>query len=168
MAEDRFPFEIRDAELDAAALAERVSESVAKRRAASTYNPDVATIGPDSLRLGRTSPPGDATAAELPDLYSSLAELLARARLDEPDFTSRRPVVGRLIVAVRRAWNWMSTKWYVRPLLDQQGAINVQTAQLLSDLVYWHEAHGQRLHELEARLVRLEAWTAKLEEHSDQ
>jgi hypothetical protein len=168
MAEDRFPFEIRDPELDADALAARVIEGVTRRRAANAYNSDIAATGPDSLRPGRTSPPGDATPAELSDLYSSLAELLACACLDEPDFTSRTPVVGRLIVAVRRAWNWMSTKWYVRPLVDQQGAINVQTARLLSELVHWHEEHGRRLHELEARLVRLEAWTAKLEERSEQ
>jgi hypothetical protein len=53
------------------------------------------------------------------------------ARLREPAFTSGAPVIGPLIVRARRAWNWMSTKWYVRPVLDQQSQFNALTVEAL-------------------------------------
>ena len=89
--------------------------------------------------------------------YDRLAELLGRGNLRETDFTSQVPIVGPLIVAVRRLWNWMSTKWYVRPILGQQSEVNALTTRLLSDLAQWHEMDGQRLRELESRVAELEA-----------
>jgi hypothetical protein len=157
MAESEFPIEIHDPKLDAAALARRVTEGVAQRRAEGAYSPDVATIGPESLRPGWHTLSDESASAEFPGLAESLAELIARGPLHEPDFASQAPVVGPLIVAVRRLWNWMSTKWYVRPILGQQSDVNVRTARLLSDLAQWQAMEGQRLRELEARLAELEA-----------
>ncbi|MCL7453827.1 MAG: hypothetical protein M8467_12365 [Anaerolineae bacterium] len=153
MAEQDFPLEIRDPELDADELACRVRESVAQRRAEGAYGPDVKAIGPNSLKRG----PGGELPGDYTGLQQSLAELLGQGHLAEPDFTSRVPVIGGLIVLVRRLWNWMSTKWYVRPLVEQQSAVNVQTAQLLGELLQGLEIDGQRLSELEARVAMLEA-----------
>jgi hypothetical protein len=61
---------------------------------------------------------------------------------------------------VRRFWNWMSTKWYLRPILQQQSEVNARTAAIISDLVQWHELDAERLRLLEARVLELEAHLA--------
>jgi len=157
MARNESQIEIRDPELDATGLVRRVSDGVARRREAGAYGRGVAEAGPESLWPGRNMPPDQPTPAEFAGLNGLLAELFATAHLREPNFTSRIPVVGGLVVAVRRMWNWMSTKWYVRPVLGQQSDVNARTARLLSDLAQWHEMDGQRLRELEARVAELEA-----------
>jgi hypothetical protein len=47
-----------------------------------------------------------------------------QGQLLEPRFVSTTPVVGTALVSVRRFWNWMSTKWYLRPILRQQSEFN--------------------------------------------
>jgi len=61
-------------------------------------------------------------------------ELNALRTLPEPRFTSRVPLLGPLVVAVRRLWNWMSTKWYVQPILEQQNRFNEQVVRSLDEL----------------------------------
>ena len=61
-------------------------------------------------------------------------ELMARRMLHEPTFSSDKPVIGPLIAAFREAWNNVSTKWYVRLILQQQVAFNTLAAELLDDL----------------------------------
>ena len=61
-------------------------------------------------------------------------ELMARRMLHEPTFSSDKPVIGPLIAAFREAWNNVSTKWYVRLILQQQVAFNTLAAGLLDDL----------------------------------
>ncbi len=64
----------------------------------------------------------------------------ARWQVEEQPFRSRVPLIGRLIVAFREGWNRVSTKWYVRPLVEQQNRINLEIAARLE----------QRREELEA------------------
>ena len=52
----------------------------------------------------------------------------------ERPFTSDKPIIGLLIVRLRELWNWMSTKWYVRGLLEQQNRFNYRILQRLSEL----------------------------------
>jgi hypothetical protein len=156
MTRDKVLIEIRDPAVDAATLIHRVEEGVVRRRAAGAYGLDVATAGPESLRPDRDRLIDEPALAGFPGLHESLAELLGRGNLRETDFTSQVPIVGPLIVAVRRLWNWMSTKWYVRPILGQQSEVNALTTRLLSDLAQWHEMDGQRLRELESRVAELE------------
>lgn len=165
MNDHRPTLEIRDPEIDAQALLRRVTEGIAQRRAAGAYDLDVVAAGPGSLRPGRQTPAGRSTAAEFPGLNESLAELIARGHLYEPGFHSQTPVMGQLIVAVRRLWNWMSTKWYVRPILAQQSDVNLRTARLLCDLAQWQQMESQRLPELEAKVAELEA---RLEARDEQ
>jgi hypothetical protein len=156
-------FEIRDPALDGEAIIRQVEQRVAQRQLDGAYGSDVTTLGPASLRRGQAERPADAGAADFPGLRDSLAELIARGYLQEPDFTSRTPIAGSLIVAVRRLWNWMSTKWYVRPILWQQSDVNVRSARLVSDLAQWHELDARRIGQLEARLAELEARLVRLE-----
>lgn len=68
--------------------------------------------------------------------------------LREPRFSSRLPVIGPLIVALRRFWNWLSTKWYVQPILQQQNQFN--------------EGLVRSLDELAAMIVELRQWLESL------
>lgn len=95
----------------------------------------------------------------------------ARREIVEKPFVSPSPVVGRAIVGVRRFWNWMSTKWYVRSMVQQQNEFNASLVELLRHLerdVQAVEAsiverarrglqHEEDCTRLEARLQRLEA-----------
>ena len=54
--------------------------------------------------------------------------------VEERPFTSDKPIIGPLIVRLRELWNWMSTKWYVRGLLEQQNRFNYRILQRLSEL----------------------------------
>ncbi len=103
--------------------------------------------------------------------------LLTKSQVKERQFTSDKPIVGKLIVRFREAWNSVATKWYVRPLLQQQNSFNqlvvsqlhehdqwfilqdrAQT-ELASDLAQMSTHLGQisrRLQQLDEQLARLE------------
>ena len=155
--------EIRDPAIDEKAIRQRVIDGVARRRAAGRYDADLVARGPSSLRPDRFILNEQPITADFPGLHESLADLIAGSLLHEPDFSSNAPFIGPLIVAVRRAWNWMSTKWYVRPILWQQSDVNARTARVISDLAQWHELDARRLSQLEARVAALEARLARLE-----
>ena len=111
--------EIRDPQLDQQAIRQQVRLQMAQRLQAGGYGPDPSTYGPASLR-GIQAPTSSLVVARgAGDLDRELAILTATPGLWEPAFQSSAPVIGRLIVMVRRAWNWMLTKWYVRPILWQ-------------------------------------------------
>lgn len=150
------PIKIRDSTLDGIAIAGQVQQQVAQRRAKGLYGPDPANLGPETLRPDRYESAEDLEMADFPGLRESLADLIAEAHLREPDFDSAVPFLGRLVVAVRRLWNWMSTKWYVLPILQQQSEVNARTARVISDLAQWHELDARRLQRLEARIAELE------------
>ncbi|RMF28539.1 MAG: hypothetical protein D6759_15600 [Chloroflexi bacterium] len=48
----------------------------------------------------------------------------------EQPFRSDKPFIGPLIVRVRSLWNSVATKWYVRPLIRQQNAINRRLVEI--------------------------------------
>lgn len=62
-----------------------------------------------------------------------------KAEIQEHRFRSSARIIGPLIVAFRTLWNSVATKWYVRPLIQQQNHFN----RLLV----------QRLHDLDSRLI---------------
>lgn len=64
-------------------------------------------------------------------LKQSLAE---KWQVQERPFTSNAPLIGPLIVRLRRFWNNLSTTWYVRPLLQQQNEFNHLLTRYLDDL----------------------------------
>ncbi len=158
--------EIRDPALDGEAIALQVCRGVSQRQTEGAYGPDPSALGPGSLRPGRVVSVTDATTG-FPGLHEALAELIARGTLHEPAFVSDAPLVGPLIVAVRRFWNWMSTKWYVRPILSQQSDVNARAIRLISELAQWHELDARRLGQLEARVAELEAHLASLEAEAE-
>jgi hypothetical protein len=163
MTENGSPvIEIRDPALDGSVIARSVREQAIQQGALDAQSVDRAALIPEPLQPGITASDSDA-ATGFPGLRESLAELIGRSRLDEPDFRSAVPLFGPVIVAMRRVWNWMSTKWYVRPILAQQSDLNARSARAISDLAQWHELDARRLDQLETRLTDLEARLAQIE-----
>jgi hypothetical protein len=64
----------------------------------------------------------------------SLSNLRASGILDEPEFHSEVPLIGELISSFREQWNSVSTKWYVRALIQQQMEFNAQVVTMFEHL----------------------------------
>ena len=113
---------------------------------------DVAALMAE-LRAQIQAAPTAAPAGPPPSLESIARRLdvLARqATVFERPFLSQVPVLGQAIAGFRESWNAVSTKWYVRPMLQQQNEFNLAVVRLLGDLT-------RQVAELEARLAALEA-----------
>jgi hypothetical protein len=163
MTENNSPvIEIRDPALDGPVIARLVQQQAMQRRAQNAQSVDWAALVPGLLQPGIAASDSDA-ATDFPGLRESLAELIGRGHLNEPSFQSAMPILGPAIVAVRRAWNWVSTKWYVRPIMAQQSDVNARASRTISDLAQWHEMDARRLSQLEKRLAELEARLARVE-----
>ena len=142
--------EIKDPNLNKEEILKQITERIKGKTV-----PDYATIGPDSLRN---------TVAETPDALSAgagnhtvLIDLMLMLHLQEPEFTSETPILGTLIIRLRQLWNWMSTKWYVRPIIKQQSTVNGQIAVLLLEMETWMNEKNKTIAELEAKVNRLES-----------
>lgn len=154
MSEKPSVIEIRDPALDEAAIRQRIAAQVAQRQAQGEYGVDLASSGPASLHRSYRE-----TAVSLTDfsgVNEALVELMTIGTLQEPQFTSSAPVVGPLIVAIRRAWNWMSTRWYVLPLIRQQSAVNKRLIALINEMARQQEMNAHHLAQLQARVKALE------------
>jgi GT2 family glycosyltransferase len=115
-------------------------------------------------------------AAGLLELQASAADLLAgedplQWEVVERPFTSTLPLIGPLVAHFRTAWNNVSTKWYVRGLLQQQNSINRQLVTRLQfmdeRLVEQDQAHSQLVYdvaELSAQLVQMNRLLQSLDE----
>ena len=154
---------IRDPTVDRTAILERVRGGIQRRLAAGGYGRDVATLGPESLQadlseegpeLSDDEEDGVTLETLLWCVQMRLDDLAARSRLQEPEFHSGVPLLGRLIVAVRRLWNWMSAKWYVRGWMAQQMSFNNQVVEVVGELLRIQENNRQRIDELERELER--------------
>jgi hypothetical protein len=147
---------LRDPALDRAAILERVRQAIQHQQAASGYGDDVTRLGPEALRPALTA--NDVTSevyAFLLHSQAALDELAASASLREPEFHSSVPLVGQLIVAVRRFWNWMSAKWYVHGWMSQQMNFNTQAVDIIGELLHMQRSNERRIHELELELESL-------------
>jgi septal ring factor EnvC (AmiA/AmiB activator) len=77
------------------------------------------------------------------------AKLEVKQTIREQPFRSDKPIIGRFIAWFRAAWNSVSTRWYVLPLLQQQNEFN---ALVVSHL---RETESQ-LDEIDRRLIDLD------------
>jgi hypothetical protein len=85
--------------------------------------------------------------------------LREKAQLREHVFTSTTPVVGGLIARFRAAWNNVSTRWYVRPLADQQTEFN---RALLDYIVPRLSNYDKHLRYFEENLPRFDEMDARI------
>jgi len=115
---------------------------------------------------------------------SLLVDLETRWNVQERPFVSRLPLLGPLVVRIREAWNSVSTKWYVRPMIQQQVDFNAAVVRALAEVAresgalespaiayaavlgqrlrLVEEQSGQGLNGIEERLARLEETVADL------
>ena len=63
--------------------------------------------------------------------------LLEKSQVKERPFVSETAVVGGLIVKFRELWNSVATKWYIRPLLQQQNEFNHLVARSIHKQNEW-------------------------------
>ncbi|MFO7538912.1 MAG: glycosyltransferase family 2 protein [Chloroflexota bacterium] len=115
-------------------------------------------------------------AAGLLDLQAGAADLLAGEdpltwEVVERPFASTIPLIGPLVARFRTAWNNVSTKWYVRGLLQQQNGINRQLVTRLQfmdeRLVAQDQAHSQLIYdvaELNVQLAQMNRLLQSLDE----
>lgn len=75
--------------------------------------------------------------------------LLEAGQLEEQPFKSDVPFIGSLLAGFRSAWNGVATKWYARPLIQQQTLFNTAVARRLSSL-------DDSIDSLEERLIDLD------------
>ena len=87
-----------------------------------------------------------------------LQPLRDAAVLQEHRFTSRVPVVGGLIAAFRSAWNSISTRWYVAPLLHQQSRFNQMAADQLAEMAVQLDRSAGELAALRDEVATLQEW----------
>ena len=79
---------------------------------------------------------GDRDLELFPQFQQHVGELHAHYPIREQPFTSRLPLIGRLIAWFRERWNRISTKWYVQPLLAQQNQFNASILQVFQDMYH--------------------------------
>jgi O-antigen chain-terminating methyltransferase len=139
--------EIHDPEIDVEQVMARIRENLARRRAEGAYQEDLDTIADEVFAGVVSARPGDEIRPEM--LAATLSELESHWMIREQPFTSHVPVVGPLIVAVRNLWNWMSTKWYVQPLLHQQLEFNALAARAFLEMSAEHQVLAERVRQLE-------------------
>ncbi len=151
--------EIRDPQIDV----DKIRQQIAARVAAHPAGLDPTKMGPATLHVSAQAK-DDGAGVSSPDLLEPITDLIMSHRLKEPEFTSDAPVVGGLIVAIRRLWNWMSTKWYVRPILQQQSLINSKTALLLMQMAEDQTQKNAEIAALHKRVIQLES---RLQEQSE-
>jgi hypothetical protein len=100
-----------------------------------------------------------------PPRNPNLDRLTELQTLQEPVFRSRVPILGPAIAGLRELWNNVSTKWYVRPLIEQQGAFNQAAVGVL-------QAQNARIEELDAGIrdqgARVEGQSALVQEQGAQ
>jgi uncharacterized coiled-coil protein SlyX len=89
-------------------------------------------------------------------LRDRVADLESKMLIQEQPFESHAPLIGKLIVQFRKLWNWMSTKWYVLPLIKQQSDFNMSTTQSLREIVIALESLARSVKDMEMRIEELE------------
>ncbi len=137
--------EIRDPEVDVEAIMEQIRERIAVRRAQGAYREDVDALAAEIFRPAARSDTGRAGG-----LDTTLSELNERWMIREVPFRSRAPVVGPLIAGFRNAWNWVSTKWYVRAILQQIVSFNALVVRALSEANLEHQTLATEVRQLRA------------------
>jgi GT2 family glycosyltransferase len=104
----------------------------------------------------------EAALAQRPRLFADKpigiveADLANKQMLEEPSFRSETPLVGPLIAKFRQTWNDVSTKWYVRAIIQQQMDFNRTATRLLGELDRQDEASGAEMSLLAQELLNLQ------------
>jgi len=129
------------AESDAAAAQERVAQTLNELRSSVRQRQaELATIGDES-----------------DEFLLRLADLNSAEFLQEPVAVSPRPLVGPLLVFMRKAFFHLFMKWYLRPVLMQLNSFQGSAAALIRDLVEANRGLAEENRKLSRRVQALEA-----------
>ena len=90
--------------------------------------------------------------SRLDTLREHIAVLEGNMLLHEEPFESNAPVIGPLIVRFRYIWNWMSTRWYVKPIMKQQNDFNTSATQTLRETLTTMEALAQSVQQMQIQM----------------
>lgn len=90
------------------------------------------------------------------ELHGLLLELQRHEFVQEPQPVSPRPVFGRLLVFVRKAFYHLFVKWHARAVLQQQNSFNQSASRLLTELASRQKRAAEESAHLEQQLRRLE------------
>lgn len=115
-----------------------------------------ATIG--GLRAAVRQRQGEAATIRtgVDELHGLLLELQRHEFVQEPVPVSPRPIYGRLLVFVRKAFYHLFVKWHARAVLQQQNSFNQSASRLLTELAQRQKRAAEEAIQLEQRLQRLE------------
>lgn len=132
---------MKPGEPDEAAERERVAQTLDELRSGVRQRQaELATVagGSDELRL-------------------RLADLQSSEVLQEPVSVSPRPIIGPVLVWVRKVFFHLFMKWYLRPLLMQLNSFQGSAAALIRDLADANRGLGEENRKLRRRVEALEA-----------
>ncbi len=76
--------------------------------------------------------------------------------VEEPIAVCSQPILGRLIVFMRKVFSHFCLKWYMRPLLQQQNSFNRAASLRICRLVNDNRRLRDQLAEIAGRLQELE------------
>ncbi len=116
--------------------------------------PDLAQTGSEKLHATVESP--DYTTNRKPNSDYTFVELINNVAIKEPEFTSSVPIIGIIIVKFRQLWNWMSTRWYVLPIIEQQSDVNFQMSITLMEMSQLQTSNRRQIANLETKINDLE------------
>ncbi|MDA8218482.1 MAG: hypothetical protein M0Z94_12785 [Dehalococcoidales bacterium] len=95
--------------------------------------------------------------AELSALRKRTREVARGVTFKEFDFPSTVPIAGPVFSLFRRAWNGVSTRWYVKYALAQQTQFNSATANVLNDLTRLLSVQQDMIEKLQMEVEDLRA-----------
>ena len=109
----------------------------------------------DRIRAGVRQRTSELTTLGAGDEHRNLrlAELRKAEQLHEPVPVSPRPGLGRLIVFIRRAVHHLFSKWYGRPLIEQQNRFNRAASAMIEDMQRDYKQLDLELRDLRRRVV---------------
>ena len=96
------------------------------------------------------------------DTPESIRRLAERQHLNELKFSSSLPVVGSVLSSVRELWNSISTKWYVRHIVQQQSDFNAAVVHSVQDLETTLESIRQEIKYLEESSVEVDRYLTRM------
>lgn len=74
----------------------------------------------------------------------ALTQLQQKWQVAERPFQSNTAVIGPIIARLRTIWNNIATKWYVRPIVQQQNEFNRLTVTHLEEIaLHFEELNGR-------------------------
>ncbi len=111
---------------------------------------------------------GDREGEQWLAIDEKIAELRASSVVVERPFVSDVPILGPLIVFVRRAWNNVAARWFVLPLVQQQNRFNQMVVDAVRESLRSWARLDKRIDTLDARLDEMLAKIDRVDQHLDQ